>query len=112
MRLLDHSACFAPAPSVQAYAGSHPNGARRRCETLFALTAFAKNERADLSQEDRNTFRRLTKLLVETYNSASPDSLRLEQAGAGFRVPMHRGQPAVLVCERVTVGGTHTPNVI
>jgi hypothetical protein len=34
---------------------------------LFALTAFAKNEQADLSQEDRNTFRRLTKLLVETY---------------------------------------------
>ena len=34
---------------------------------LFALTAFAKNERADLSQEDRNNFRRLTKLLVETY---------------------------------------------
>lgn len=34
---------------------------------LFALTAFAKHERADLSQKDRNTFRRLTKLLVETY---------------------------------------------
>jgi hypothetical protein len=34
---------------------------------LFALTAFAKNERADLSQEERNTFGRLTKLLVETY---------------------------------------------
>ena len=34
---------------------------------LFALTAFAKNERADLSQKDRNDFRRLTKLLVETY---------------------------------------------
>lgn len=34
---------------------------------LFTLTAFAKNERADLSQEDRNGFRRLTKLLVETY---------------------------------------------
>ncbi len=28
---------------------------------LFILTAFAKNERADLSQEDRNGFRRLTK---------------------------------------------------
>ncbi len=36
---------------------------------LFILTAFAKNERADLSQEDRNSFRRLTKLLVETYRS-------------------------------------------
>ncbi len=34
---------------------------------LFALTAFAKNERADLSQQDRNDFRRLTKLLAETY---------------------------------------------
>ena len=34
---------------------------------LFALTAFAKNERADLSQEDRNALRRLTKLLVDTY---------------------------------------------
>lgn len=34
---------------------------------LFALTAFAKNERTDLSQEDRNAFRGLTKLLVETY---------------------------------------------
>lgn len=35
---------------------------------LFALTAFAKNERADLSQADRNAFRRLTALLVETYS--------------------------------------------
>ena len=34
---------------------------------LFALTAFAKNERADLSKKDRNDFRRLTELLVETY---------------------------------------------
>ena len=34
---------------------------------LFLLTAFAKNERADLSQEDRNGFRKLTKLLVESY---------------------------------------------
>jgi hypothetical protein len=34
---------------------------------LFLLTAFAKNERADLSQAERNDFRRLTKLLVETY---------------------------------------------
>lgn len=34
---------------------------------LFLLTAFAKNERADLSQAERNGFRRLTKLLVETY---------------------------------------------
>jgi len=34
---------------------------------LFALTAYAKNERADLSHKDRNDFRRLTKLLAETY---------------------------------------------
>ena len=34
---------------------------------LFALTAYAKNVRADLSQTDRNEFRRLTKLLVESY---------------------------------------------
>ena len=34
---------------------------------LFALTAYAKNDRADLSQKDRNDFRQLTKLLVATY---------------------------------------------
>ena len=34
---------------------------------LFALTVFAKNERADLSQKNRNAFRRLTSVLVETY---------------------------------------------
>jgi hypothetical protein len=34
---------------------------------LFALTAFAKNERTDLSQQDRNDFRRLTTLLTETF---------------------------------------------
>lgn len=34
---------------------------------LFALTAFAKNERTDLSQQDRNDFRRLTTLLAETF---------------------------------------------
>jgi hypothetical protein len=34
---------------------------------LFALTAYAKNERADLSQADRNDFRRLTAILVDTY---------------------------------------------
>ena len=35
--------------------------------SLFALTAFAKNVQADLSGADRNDFRRLTKLLVESY---------------------------------------------
>ncbi len=34
---------------------------------LFALTVYAKNERADISQADRNDFRRLTALLVERY---------------------------------------------
>ena len=34
---------------------------------LFALTIFAKNERADISQRDRNALRGLTKLLVDTY---------------------------------------------
>ena len=32
-----------------------------------ALTAYAKNERADLSQQDRNDFRQLTALLVEGF---------------------------------------------
>ena len=31
---------------------------------LFALTAYAKNDRANLSQQDRNDFKRLTALLV------------------------------------------------
>ena len=39
---------------------------------LFALTIFAKNERADLSQQDRNDVHRLTKLLVETYRRTRP----------------------------------------
>lgn len=34
---------------------------------LFALTAFAKNEQADLSQQDRNGFRQLTALLVQAF---------------------------------------------
>jgi hypothetical protein len=38
---------------------------------LFALTAYAKNERADLSQADRNDFRRLTTLLVDAYAKRS-----------------------------------------
>ena len=33
---------------------------------LFALTAYAKNVRADLSQAERNDLRRLTTLLVES----------------------------------------------
>jgi hypothetical protein len=37
---------------------------------LFALTAYAKNERADLTQKDRNDFRQLTKLLADTYRRA------------------------------------------
>lgn len=34
---------------------------------LFALTMFAKNERTDLSQKERNDFRWLTKVLVQSY---------------------------------------------
>jgi hypothetical protein len=34
---------------------------------IFALTVYAKNEGADLTQADRNGFRRLTTLLVERY---------------------------------------------
>ncbi len=34
---------------------------------MFALTAYAKNDRADISQADRNDFRRLTALLVQRY---------------------------------------------
>lgn len=34
---------------------------------LFALTAFAKNERADLTQQDRNDLRQLTTSLVEAF---------------------------------------------
>lgn len=34
---------------------------------LFALTAYAKSERTDLSQADRNGFRRLTKVLAGSY---------------------------------------------
>ena len=34
---------------------------------LFALAAFAKNERADLSQKDRNEFRQLTTRLIEAF---------------------------------------------
>jgi hypothetical protein len=39
---------------------------------LFALTAFAKNERADLSQQDRNDFRQLTALLVGAFKRRKP----------------------------------------
>jgi hypothetical protein len=34
---------------------------------LFALTAYAKNEADDLSQRDRNDFRKLTAQLVDAY---------------------------------------------
>ena len=48
---------------------------------LFALTAFAKNVQADLSQQDRNDFRQLTTLLVEAFKrrkscSKVADSIR------------------------------------
>jgi hypothetical protein len=34
---------------------------------IFALTAYAKNERADITQTARNEYRRLTGLLAEQY---------------------------------------------
>lgn len=34
---------------------------------IFALTAYAKNDRSDLSQQDRNHFKQLTELLVASY---------------------------------------------
>ena len=39
---------------------------------LFALTIFAKNERVDLSQRDRNDLGRLTKVLIDTYRRTRP----------------------------------------
>ena len=39
---------------------------------LFALTAFAKNEQADLSQQDRIDFRQLTTLLVKIFRRRKP----------------------------------------
>jgi hypothetical protein len=39
---------------------------------LFALTAFAKNEQADLRQQDRNDFRQLTTLLVKVFKRRKP----------------------------------------
>jgi hypothetical protein len=37
---------------------------------LFLLSGYAKNTRADLSQADRNDYKRLTKLLIESYGKA------------------------------------------
>jgi hypothetical protein len=39
---------------------------------LFALKDFAKNERADLSRQDRNDFQRLTALLVKAFKRRRP----------------------------------------
>lgn len=39
---------------------------------LFALTAYAKNERADLSQQDKNDFRRLTTMLADAFKRRKP----------------------------------------
>jgi hypothetical protein len=39
---------------------------------LFALTAYAKNERTDLSQQDRNDFRQLTTMLVDAFKRRKP----------------------------------------
>lgn len=39
---------------------------------LFLITAFAKNDRADLSQAGRNGMKALTKLIVERYRQKGP----------------------------------------
>ena len=39
---------------------------------IFVLTAYAKNERVNLSQQDRNDFRKLTAMLVRTFKRARP----------------------------------------
>lgn len=39
---------------------------------LFALTAYAKNERTDLSQQDKNDFRQLTTMLVDAFKRRKP----------------------------------------
>jgi hypothetical protein len=36
---------------------------------LFLLTVYSKTEQPDLSQKDRNDFRRLTKAIVETFRT-------------------------------------------
>ena len=38
---------------------------------LFVLTAYAKNERTDLTQADRNDFKLLTSILVEAHTKRS-----------------------------------------
>ena len=40
---------------------------------LFLLTAYAKYERADLSQADRAEFRQLVKQLASTYDGKSDE---------------------------------------
>jgi hypothetical protein len=37
---------------------------------LFALTAYAKNQRADLGQSERNSLKVLTKAFIESYGKA------------------------------------------
>ena len=39
---------------------------------LFALTAYAKNQQSDMSQNDRNDFKRLTALLVDAFTRRTP----------------------------------------
>jgi hypothetical protein len=39
---------------------------------LFALTAFAKNARSDLSAAERNEFKQLTKTLANSYKGKKP----------------------------------------
>lgn len=37
---------------------------------LFVLAAYAKNEQTNLSQADKNSFKRITKMLAENYGRA------------------------------------------
>ena len=39
---------------------------------LFAFSAYAKNERSDLSQQDRNAFKLLTERLVRSFRRRTP----------------------------------------
>jgi putative transcriptional regulator len=86
---------------------------------LFALTAYAKSARADLSQADRNRFRRQTGLLVESYGRRPrrgesigevADSIRrgLEEALAFARAAADASHYRVHVPERIDVRAIRT----
>jgi hypothetical protein len=41
-------------------------------ERIYLISAYAKSAQADLSQQDRNDFRKLTALLVRTFKRTKP----------------------------------------